>query len=184
MPPQPSGSVPQFFPPVHRDPIVPGVQPQTLGTLGVAPPQVLGAVHAGPQLITVPHLLVSVPQLSGPGHVVKSGVQPHTSDVPGLPPPQVAGAVHVPQLTIPPQPSETGAPQFLPSQRMDLGIELQHTFGEVVSPCAGLPPQVAGAVHVPQLMTVWQLLVSVPQLAGAGHVVKLGMQPQTLPVHI
>ena len=42
-----------------------GVQPQTLGTLGVAPPQVRGGVQV-PQLIGVPQLLAIWPQLLGP----------------------------------------------------------------------------------------------------------------------
>jgi hypothetical protein len=141
----------------------------------------LGAVHAGPHAITVPQLLVSVPQLPPGGHVVKSGVQPQTLGTLGVPPPQVWGAVHEPQLTIPPQPSKIGGPQFLPSHSVALRTALQQTLGEVVSPCAGLPPHGAGAVQVPQLITVWQLLVSVPQLSGAGHVMQFGVQPpQTL----
>jgi hypothetical protein len=150
------------------------MQPQTLFM------HVAGAVHAGPQLMTVPQLLVSVPQLSPAGHVVKLGVQPQTLGVP--PPPHVWGAVQLPpQLTMPPQPSGT-EPQFFPAQSVAAVPAWQQTLG--VSPCAGMPPHVWGAVHgvPPQLITVPQLLVRVPQFSPTGQVVKLGVHPQTLGV--
>jgi hypothetical protein len=138
-------------------------------------------VHAGPQLRTVPQLLVTVPQLSGAGHEVKLGVHPQTLGLP--PPPHVCGAVQLPpQLTVPPQPSGRVPQFFPPAQRVAAVPAWQHTFG--MSPCAGMPPQVSGAVHgaPPQLMTVPQLLVSVPQFSPAGHVVKFGVQPHWLGV--
>jgi hypothetical protein len=48
LPPQPSETGPQFLP-AHAVLIEIGVQPHTFGTLGVAPPQVFGAVQV-PQL--------------------------------------------------------------------------------------------------------------------------------------
>ncbi len=70
VPPQPSAIVPQLSPAGH---VVFGVQPQTLGLLGVPPPQVCGAVHA-PQTTVPPQPSATVPQLSPAGHVV-FGVQ-------------------------------------------------------------------------------------------------------------
>jgi hypothetical protein len=67
-----------------------GEQPHTLAT--PLPPQVSGAVQAGPQISEPPQLSDTVPQLVPLGHIVR-GVHPHVPAVP--PPPQVSGGVQV-----------------------------------------------------------------------------------------
>jgi len=61
MPPQPSERSPQTAEAGHA---ARGVQPQTLGVLWGLPPQVSGAVQAGPQVTVPPHLSGLVPQLA------------------------------------------------------------------------------------------------------------------------
>jgi hypothetical protein len=68
-----------------------------------------------PQLFTcVPH---TCPALL---HARPLSVQPHWSGTP--PPPHVSGDVHVPQLSVPPQPSEK-SPQFAPSAWHVVGVQ-------------------------------------------------------------
>jgi hypothetical protein len=112
VPPQPFGAVLQFCPAGHACAAVSGVQPHTLGMLGVPPWHVCGDMHV-PQVIVPPQPFGTVPQFLPPEHAadIDTGVQPHTFGVP--PPWQVSGAVHVPQVIVPPQPSDT-VPQFLP----------------------------------------------------------------------
>jgi hypothetical protein len=172
--------VPHAWPPWHV--VKFGVHPQTFGVPPSAPPpHVSGARQLfGSQVIGVPQLLLSVPQLSAGGQLVKLGVQPHTLAIP--PPPQVSGVMHVPQLTVPPQPSET-IPHVFPVAVQSVATVpgVQQTFG--VSPCVGFPPQVCPPVHAgPQLIVVLQLFVSVPQFAPAGHVVTFGLHPHSLAV--
>src|SRR5262245_19720149 len=68
------------------------------------------------------------PPQPSPPHalLVQFGVQPQTFAVP--PPPHVCGAVQVPQLSVPPQPSEM-VPQFLPCAVHVVGM---HTVVVVV----------------------------------------------------
>ena len=81
VPPQPSGTVPQFDPPGHM-PV--GVHPHLLAT--PPPPQVLGAMQAGPQKMMLPQPSGTVPQSDPAGHI-PVGLHPHMFGVP--PPPQV-----------------------------------------------------------------------------------------------
>jgi hypothetical protein len=74
---------------------------------------------------------------------------PHTFGIP--PPPQISGAVQgPPQLTVPPQPSET-TPQFMPAGQLVVFVQdgTPHWFG------VPAPPQIAPPVHfdVPQSTT-------------------------------
>src|SRR6185437_13727378 len=71
------------------------------------------------------------------------------------------GAVHVPQLIMPPQPSESG-PQVSPAGQLLSGVQ-PHSLA--VPP----PPQVCGDVQVPQLMVV-QPYGAVPQFWPPAHV--------------
>jgi hypothetical protein len=66
MPLQPSEMLPQSSPATQ---VVSGVHPQTLGLLGVPPPQLWGAVQL-PQLRVAPHPFEMLPQLSEAGHDV------------------------------------------------------------------------------------------------------------------
>ena len=84
VPPHPLETVPQLSP---AGQVVAAVQPQTFGV--PPPPQVSGAVHAGPQDTVPPHPLDTVPQSSPAGHVVVVGVQPHWFGLLGVPPPHV-----------------------------------------------------------------------------------------------
>src|SRR5207249_3618232 len=71
----------------------------------------------------------------------------------------VCGRVQVPQLSVPPQPSET-VPQSAPWAAQVVGVQapVPQTLG--VPP----PPQVCGAVQLPQLKVPPQPSGAVPQL--------------------
>jgi hypothetical protein len=75
-----------------------------------------------------------------------------TSGVP--PPPHVSCPVHIPQLRLPPHPSE-GVPQFARSAAQVVGMQ-PHRLG--VPP----PPHVVGPAHVPQSSVPPQLSDTVP----------------------
>jgi hypothetical protein len=101
-----------------------------------------------------------------------SAMQPHTLTVP--PPPQVCGAVQVPQLAtvraVPQLSVPATCPQFLPARVQKaafVSAAQPHTF--TVPP----PPQVCGAVQVPQLT-----VRIVPQLSAPATC------PQFLPIRV
>lgn len=77
---------------------------------------------------------------------------PHTFGVPA--PPQVCGAVQLPQLRVPPQPSEMD-PQFLPWAAHVVGVQL---------PVQTLLTQVCPFAQVPQSRVPPQPLEALPQL--------------------
>src|SRR5439155_14339278 len=124
-----------------------------------------------------------------PQNVVSlSGVQPQTAGVP--PPPQVSGALQPPQEMFTKRPqlsSPEYMPQFLPS-RAHSAMPVSGTQPEQTLAMPS-PPQVAGAVQLPQLM-----VFIVPQLSGAVTLLQFfasrvqkaasasGMQPQTFAV--
>ena len=113
-----------------------GVHPHTLAV--PPPPQVCGALQAGPQDTVPPQPFRRWCRSSSPLGQDASGVHPHTSSVP--PPPQVCGALQAgPQDTVPPQPFAI-VPQFFPLGQDGSGVQ-PHTL--VVPP----PPQVWGAVQ-------------------------------------
>ncbi len=102
-PPQPSATVPQFFP---SAPHVVGVHPHT--PPNPPPPQLCGAVHpphetvrASPQLSAAVTLPQFAPRRSQK-RAFDSGVQPHTFACGGVPPPQVRPVPEqvVPQLIV------------------------------------------------------------------------------------
>ncbi len=154
LPPQPSGTIPQFSPPVHSVAAVPGMQ-QTFGVspCATSPPQVAGGVQAGPQLTAVPQLLVKAPQFALTGQVVKFGVHPHAFGLVTVP--QVSGGVHVPQAIIPPQPSAT-IPQSSPGGQAVRGVQPHWKLTPA-------PPQVRGGAQVPQLRRFPQPSGGLPQ---------------------
>ena len=140
-----------------------GVQPHTLGTLGVAPPQLAPVPLQVPQLTVrvTPQLLVPLllPHCA-PVRVQKVGsvsfVHPQTLAEP--PPPQVTLVpLQVPQLSVPPHPSPT-LPQFFPSALQLVGVQ-PHTLGTL----GVAPPQVCGKEHAPHRIAVRKS----PQLSGA-----------------
>ena len=145
------------------------MQPQTFGV--PPPPQVCGAVHAGPQLTVPPHPSSMVPQfLPAPQEVI--GVQPHT-----LLAPQTSGAWHVPHVVVREVPQlsvPVTVPQFLPRRRQNAASlsGVQQALPAV---------HTAGGVHVPQLIVPPQPLGAVPQFWPPGQEVA-GVQPQTLGV--
>ena len=98
--PHPLSTPPQTLDP-HATACVFGVQPQTLATLGVAPPQVIGVVH--PPQSCAPHSSLNVPHFPEHFAAEAAAVQPHVFAVP--PPAQVCAPVHalVPQSCVPPQ---------------------------------------------------------------------------------
>ena len=87
--------------------------------------------------------------------------------------PQTCPSVQVPQLSVPPQPSDA-VPQLSPSGHVVAGVQ-PHWLATPP------PPQVSGAVQVPQLRVPPQPSDTEPQLSPAGHVVR-GVQPQTFTV--
>jgi hypothetical protein len=160
--------------PVHVElPPPPLPPPQRFAT--PPPPQMSGELHE-PQLIEPPQPSPIQPQFAfALAHVV--GVQttpasfayalPQTLGTP--PPPQMYGAVQVPQSSRPPQPSPTG-PQFAPA--------LAHVFGVQTTPASfaygfphtlgtPAPPQMYGALQVPQSSEPPQPSPMRPQLAPA-----------------
>jgi hypothetical protein len=127
VPPQPSGCVPQVCPPVHA---VALVQPQTFGIPGLPAPHVR-PVEQVPQLRvgTGQPGWLTVPQLSPAGHAVRqpAGMQEPAGPQTGVEPAQV------PQVTVPPQPSDC-VPQVCPPVHVVAFVQPQ-TFVE-----PGLPP--------------------------------------------
>jgi hypothetical protein len=82
-------------------------------------------------------------------------------------------AGQLPQLMVPPQPSEI-VPQTSPAGQALIGVQPQ-TFGTLGVP----PPHVLLPEHVPQFTVPPQPSLIVPQLSGEGQPVCL-VQPQTL----
>ena len=83
-------------------------------------------------------------------------VQPQTLEVPL--PPQIWGLAQLPQLRVPPQPSET-LPQVLPKAAQVVGVQAPVPQTLEVPP----PPQVCGLGHEPQLRVPPQPSDALPQ---------------------
>src|SRR5579859_786700 len=97
IPPQPSGSMPQF---ALADSQVLGLQPHLLGT--PAPPQVVPGSRHVPQSIIMPQPSETIPHSAARSGQV-NGMHPHFFDIP--PPPHVSGSAQCPHSTVSPQPS-------------------------------------------------------------------------------
>jgi hypothetical protein len=129
--PHPSAIVPQFASALQ----VLGVHwPHTFAV--PLPPQVSGAVHAGPQVTSPPHPLEMVPQFWFAWQVVTVGVhRPQMLAVP--PPPQVSPAtVQFPQASFPPQPSGIVPHWFAPHVT---GVHAMHVPAMQSWPVAQVP---------------------------------------------
>lgn len=118
--------------------------PQTFGV--PEPPHVWpDTVHA-PHEIVLPQPSAYAPQFNPTGHDVRATQPPSTNETPGLPqvlamppPPQVSPvAVQLPQLSKPPQPSETGP---------HVAFKLMHVRG--MQPCE--PPHCDGVPAPPHV---------------------------------
>ena len=92
----------------------------------------------------------------------------HVPDVPSLPSVQLAGAVQLPQLMVPPQPSDC-VPQFAPPEQVVAGTQLltQVPDVEVTVSWQAVPEGQVG----PQLIVPPQPSGSLPQVAPAVQVV-------------
>jgi hypothetical protein len=176
------GAVVQLPHEMRAQPLVPPTDPQLFvpqsAMVGQFVVQVFGVpVHdwpvgqvATPQVTVVPQLLTFVPQVS-PAQVVAIGsaVQPHVPGVPAVVLLQVrfGGVVQLPQDTVPPHPSGAELQLLVPHAAAAVfGVQPQ-TFGLLGVP----PPQVWGAVQVPQVSVGQPAVATVPQLSGMGQAV-------------
>jgi hypothetical protein len=180
------GQVPQLSWPPHPFGGLPHIAPIDPHVVGVhvhapAPLHVSGAMHA-PQDRVPPQPSGHEPQLLPiPPHVL--GVQPQTLAVGLVPPPHVCPAGQlppfVPQVTVPPQPSET-IPQSRPAGQVVIGEQapLPQTFGVPGPPSAWAPPQVPPS-QPPQLMVPPQPSGAIPHCRpGWPHA--FGVQPHDI----